>query len=816
MPGPPQRQPPMKLPAQPQIQPSTKSEAPVVLHPSSVSLRATQQSECDAHVMVQPPPVQEAVFSATSPPAQPTQRRVIQTSHAQTMTQRARLPAHGHHNSAHVPVPPRGPHPSLPGVAISAAGSRSNDAVTGSGDTMVGSSQSHGTPAQATPVHPVAGPGGYMPMSCTHGAPAAGYPSQHGVQTAVYYTPVSMGIPNGGQQPFYVQHMDGMYMQTHPAHAYGMVYQPTPYQAVMHPVAHFPAGAVHPQFQGMQWTPAKQLNAQAPAFVPGHAHADAMPSQHHQQMRPPQTGMYHVHPAHFQQQQRPPGQVQCPSSDGTQPGRAQDSSRHPSVAGPSGSEAVLASADDRSLTQPDADSAATDSNSSSSTITAEPCCDAVHACCVSKGDAKSVQAPVPNTLSEPAAHSRTPLASIRTEAAGNKLRESHSLPSKSPRSPSSSKKRASKKARKIVVQGTSQSLAALENQHEARYKLVGGRVGLRNRFGQNHCFLNVIVQVLWHLKSFSTELLLLDVPRLPGRSSSHSEWRLLSALASLFHEFEASDVTEDSAPTLSPDGLRSALPSAFANEGDMHDAHEVLHEMFSALHFAQAGGGSASVDPTLPLMSFVPEGHVSRPPPASNTAVAETTWARRVGPEDKDIPSSLVIHTFGMRVQVPNPQESPLPGRSAVDRFVRYFHHVNTEPLIITHQEDAARGTAFDWSQAVQTSGFDAGADVPLLSHPRVVTLTIVWHTARPNRRNIQDVCDAMQTAEMLDISKLFTGTTRPTDHHLRCVPLLVCHSFSCNALFFHRTCTLKWPATIHMLQVCDHVPASSLHRIRA
>jgi len=79
----------------------------------------------------------------------------------------------------------------------------------------------------------------------------------------------------------------------------------------------------------------------------------------------------------------------------------------------------------------------------------------------------------------------------------------------------------------------------------------------------------------------------LDVPQLPGRTSSYTEWRLLSALASLFREFEATNIADDSSPTLSPDGLRSALPSAFANEGDMHDAHEVLHEMFSALRLLQ-------------------------------------------------------------------------------------------------------------------------------------------------------------------------------------------------------------------------------------
>lgn len=740
--------------------------------------------------MLKPSSVREAAPSESSLPGQPSQLHVHQASHAQQMSQHARPLGHGQHSAAQMPAPPHAPHPGLPGVAGPGSGSRSNDNRSGSGDAMGGASQAHAAPAQGTPVQPISGPAGYMPMPCTHGAASSGYPSQHGVQTAVYYAPVSMGIPSGAQQPFYVQHVDGMYMQTHPAHGYGMVYQPAHYQAVMHPVAHFPPGAVpHPQFQAMQWTPANQLNAQAPAFVPGHAPADGVPGQHHPQMRPPPPGMYHVHPAHVQQQQLAPGQVQPPSSDGAQSSRAAESMHHPPPNAHSGPEAILSTAEDRSVTQPDADSAATDSNSSSSTIAAEPCCDAVHTCCVSKGDDKSLHASVDTGPTDAVANPRTPLASIRTEAAANKLREAHPLTSKSPRSPSSSKKRAAKKARRAVALDSSKSLAALENQHEARYKLVSGRVGLRNRFGQNHCFLNVIVQALWHLQSFSKELMLLDVPLLPGRSSSHSEWRLLSALASLFHEFEASTVTEDSSPTLSPDGLRSALPSAFANEGDMHDAHEVLHEMFSALHFAQAGGGPGSIDPTLPLLSFVPEAHVSRPP-MNTTAVAETTWARRVGPDDKDTPSSLVIHTFGMRVQVPNPQESPLPGRIAVDRFVRYFHHVNTEPLISTHQEAVARNSSFNWSQAVQRSGFDAGTDVPLLSHPSVVTLTIVWHTARPNRRHIQDVCDTMQTAEILDISQLFTGTKRPMNHHLRCAPWICLSHAMAHILFMYPACT--------------------------
>lgn len=720
---------------------------------------AARDAECPRLVTARAPEAQTRLQGSSPREAQSHQHRLPQGAHVRHHVQHVRPPA----QQAPMPAPPQGP----PKAQHSVSGSAALAGSDVGGDKTMASLPLHAGPAQGTPVRPVGGPATYMPLACSHAGPAPGYPSDHSVQAAVYYAPVSMGIPNPAQQPFYVQHVDGMYLQTHPAHAYGMVYQPAHYQAVMHPLQHFPPGGVpHPQFPGMSWQPAKQLNAQAPAFVPGHAYADGVPGHHHTQVRPPPPGMYQVHPA-TGQQQHVPGQV-VPSHGCTQPGR-QDPQQHPAGTAPKGSDLMIPLAGgDRPDARPDAERAATDSNSSSSTITAEPCCEASRNCYVSKGDANSGEAPVDSVSPASVAHPRTPLASIRTETAANKLRESHTIASKSPRSPNSGKKRATKKARKSGTLETSKSFATLENQHEARYKLVGGRVGLRNRFGQNHCFLNVIVQALWHLQSFSKELMLLDVPRLPGRSSSHNEWRLLSALASLFREFEATNVADDSSPTLSPDGLRSALPSAFANEGDMHDAHEVLHEMFSALHFAQAGGGPGSADPTLPLLSFVPEAHASRPPVAA-VSVPETSWARRVGTDDPDGPSSLVVHTFGMRVQVPNPQESPVPGRTAVDRFVRYFHHVNTEPLINAHQEGSMQGSSFEWSRAVQRSGFDAGADVPLLSQPRVVTLTIVWHTARPTRRHIQDVCDTMQTAEILDISELFTGIKRPTHHHLRC-----------------------------------------------
>lgn len=64
--------------------------------------------------------------------------------------------------------------------------------------------------------------------------------------------------------------------------------------------------------------------------------------------------------------------------------------------------------------------------------------------------------------------------------------------------------------------------------------------GLTSEAGQNNCFLNVIVQSLWHLGCFRTALL---APGRPAPRGPPADRRVVDALVSIFHAFAAVRIT---------------------------------------------------------------------------------------------------------------------------------------------------------------------------------------------------------------------------------------------------------------------------------
>ena len=499
----------------------------------------------------------------------------------------------------------------------------------------------------------------------------------------------------------------------------------------------------HLQCQPLAWS-GNQWNAQAPAFIPTHGTSSVPPGAN-----VPQNA--YAAPMHGMPQPVPEHRV---ADSGVRP---QDGSHMSAATAPETN-----GASKRMPASATADSTA--SSESCSTVTAAPV-EASSAALPNSGSEGPPEPTVPVTdASAPlkgykgndALHA--PLATIKTDVSGRGA----ACDVKSPGSAGSrsSRKRAAKKARRDI--------AVLEEEHAARYMLVGGRVGLRNRQGENHCFLNVIVQALYHLKKFSTHLMQLDLDNLPGRESSHAEWRLLKSLAALFREFETTCEagSTESSPTLSPDGLRSALPSAFANQG-MHDADEVLHELFVALLHAEMGAYGSAQDPLAPVYSFVPESVAKQL--TTGRSANEKSWAKRLVLEvnSDNYPQSLTLDTFGMRVQLPGRKPAP-PGKVSVERFVRFFHHVYERMLITNHQHQVARDAAVSWAQRVQMSGFDSDNSVPLLSRPSVVAIKMVWATPVAGTAHIRDVCTAMADADSLDLSHLFTCVDEPAMLQLR------------------------------------------------
>ncbi|KAJ1379580.1 Ubiquitin specific protease domain [Sesbania bispinosa] len=122
--------------------------------------------------------------------------------------------------------------------------------------------------------------------------------------------------------------------------------------------------------------------------------------------------------------------------------------------------------------------------------------------------------------------------------------------------------------------------------------LIG--TGLKNEVGEYNCFLNVIIQSLWHLRHFREEFL--------GRSKSeHDHVGSPCVVCALYDIFTAMDVaSKDSRrEAVAPTSLRIALSnlypdSNFFQEAQMNDASEVLAVIFDCLHRSFTCGSSVS------------------------------------------------------------------------------------------------------------------------------------------------------------------------------------------------------------------------------
>eukprot|EP00850_Spirogloea_muscicola_P020246 SM000211S06616 [mRNA] locus=s211:69244:78836:+ [translate_table: standard] len=132
--------------------------------------------------------------------------------------------------------------------------------------------------------------------------------------------------------------------------------------------------------------------------------------------------------------------------------------------------------------------------------------------------------------------------------------------------------------------------------------------GLQNEFGQYNCFLNVVIQSLWHLRHFRERLVG------PG-SDEHAHQGtpcVVCALRTIFltlsarqgstleplHVEDCCSLSGNSQQTVAPTALREALSTMYSEtqffqQEQMNDASEVLSVIFDCLH--KAYGPSASV-----------------------------------------------------------------------------------------------------------------------------------------------------------------------------------------------------------------------------
>ncbi|CAL5327163.1 unnamed protein product [Camellia sinensis] len=114
--------------------------------------------------------------------------------------------------------------------------------------------------------------------------------------------------------------------------------------------------------------------------------------------------------------------------------------------------------------------------------------------------------------------------------------------------------------------------------------------GLKNEVGEYNCFLNVIIQSLWHLRRFRDEFM--------GRSTSeHHHVGDPCVTCALYDIFTALSVasTDMRREAVAPTSLRIALSNMypddnFFQEAQMNDASEVLGVIFDCLHSSFTSG----------------------------------------------------------------------------------------------------------------------------------------------------------------------------------------------------------------------------------
>ncbi|KAF2316004.1 hypothetical protein GH714_040799 [Hevea brasiliensis] len=125
-------------------------------------------------------------------------------------------------------------------------------------------------------------------------------------------------------------------------------------------------------------------------------------------------------------------------------------------------------------------------------------------------------------------------------------------------------------------------------------KAVRQSLGLQNDVGEYNCFLNVIIQSLWHLRRFREEFL-------QRSTSEHDHVGDPCVVCALYDIFTALSTasTDMRREAVAPTSLRIALSnlypdSNFFQEAQMNDASEVLAVIFDCLHRAFTSGSSVS------------------------------------------------------------------------------------------------------------------------------------------------------------------------------------------------------------------------------
>ncbi|XP_022845002.1 uncharacterized protein LOC111368057 [Olea europaea var. sylvestris] len=277
----------------------------------------------------------------------------------------------------------------------------------------------------------------------------------------------------------------------------------------------------------------------------------------------------------------------------------------------------------------------------------------------------------------------------------------------------------------------------------------GYGTGLKNEVGEYNCFLNVIIQSLWHLRRFQEEFL--------RRSSSDhvhvGDPCVVCALYEIFMALSKASV-DTHREAVAPTSLRVALSnlypdSNFFQEGQMNDASEVLGVVFDCLH-----------------RSFTPAPSVSDTESIDSNCMG--SWDCTSG--------ACVAHTlFGMDVlERMNCYNCGLESRYL--KYTSFFHNINTSAL--RTMKVMCPENSFDkllnlveMNHQLACDPEDGGCGKLNYIHhilsapPHVFTTVLGWQNTCERVEDITATLAALSTE--IDISVLYRGLDPKSKHCL-------------------------------------------------